>query len=78
MDITIKLLVETIHRSRSQTSKYRKQYLRETVDRYRERKNYDRALSAVAELSKDDPLNSDLFRIVSEIYASKEIMQPWF
>jgi tetratricopeptide (TPR) repeat protein len=52
-------------------SKYRKQYLREMVDRYRERKNYDRALAAVAELRKDDPLNGDLFRIVSEIYAEQ-------
>ncbi|HEY7160867.1 MAG TPA: hypothetical protein VH815_06380, partial [Acidobacteriota bacterium] len=43
-------------------SKYRKQYLREIVDRYRERKNYDRALAAVADLRKDDPLNGDLFR----------------
>ena len=52
-------------------SKYRKQYLREMVDRYRERKNYDRALAGVAELRKDDPLNGDLFRIVSEIYAEQ-------
>jgi cellulose synthase operon protein C len=52
-------------------SKYHKQYLREIVDRYRERKNYDRALAAVAELRKEDPLNGDLFRIVSEIYAEQ-------
>lgn len=51
--------------------KYHKQYLREMVDRYRERKNYDRALAVVAELRKEDPLNADLFRIVAEIYAEQ-------
>ncbi len=52
-------------------SRYRKQYLWEVANRYRESKEYDRALAAIAELRKSDPLNGDLFRIVSEIYAEQ-------
>ncbi len=52
-------------------SQFRKRFLREVAGRYRERKLYDRALTSVAELRKDDPLNADLFQFVSEIYAEQ-------
>ena len=52
-------------------SQFRKRFLLEVAGRYRERKRYDRALAAVAELRKDDPLNADLFQFVSEIHAEQ-------
>jgi tetratricopeptide (TPR) repeat protein len=52
-------------------SNFRKRYLREVADRYRERKMYHRALATINELRKDDPLNTDLFKFVSEIYAEQ-------
>ena len=51
---------------------YKKQFLLESARRHMERKDYAPALAAARELNTADPMNSEYFQLIAEIYAGQQ------
>lgn len=51
---------------------YQRQYLLESARRHLSQKDYAPALAAAQQLSSGDPLNSEYFQLIAEIYAGRQ------